>query len=129
MRQLRDAPDSVRVETRVARAKAPHAALLRTARDNPAELIPDPTKEIKALTIAQQHSMGSKRGLGRGSFIDSVLNAIDTTYAEVGQRLKPWAASPPKVREQEKIEVEPGVDAALWSTAFSSQDDGREPRG
>lgn len=129
LRQLKDAPDSVRVETRSARAKAPHAALLRTARDNPAELIADATKEIKAFTIAQQHSMGSKRGLGRGSFIDSVLNAIDTTYAEVGQRLKPWAASPPKVREPEKIEVEPGIDAALSSTAFSSQDDEREPRG
>lgn len=127
LRQLKDAPDSVRVETRAARAKVPHAALLRTARDNPIELVADATKEIKAFTIAQQHPLGAKRGVGRGSFIDSVLHAIDTTYAEVGQRLKPWAASPPKVRDAERIEIEPGVDAALSSTAFSSQDDERPP--
>lgn len=43
--------------------------------------------------------MGTKRGRGRRSFIDSVLDAIDGLYEDVVQQLKPWAASPPKYRE------------------------------
>jgi len=69
--------------------------------------------------------MGSKRGRGRGSFIDSVLAAIDTFYAEVVQHLKAWAAAPPRLRsEADALATEEGqVAPALVSTALSSQDD------
>ena len=69
--------------------------------------------------MALDHPLGSKRGLGRGSFIDSVLDAVDAFYGEVLQNLKAWAATPPKLREQ--AEAEP-VTPALTSTALSSQD-------
>lgn len=121
-RQLKEAPDTVRVEAFAARAREGAAELLRDVRDSPAKLVIDPTKEIKSFRIAQIHPLGSKRNAGRGSFIGSVLTAIDMTYADVGQRLKSWTASPPRVRSENEVEVDPSVKTSLASTALSSQD-------
>lgn len=43
----------------------------------------------------------SRRGTGRGSFIDSVLGAVDDFYEQVLQNLKPWMAAPPRLRGAE----------------------------
>jgi hypothetical protein len=48
--------------------------------------------------LALTAGMGTKRGRGRGSFIDSVLSASDAFYADVLQHLKAWSAAPPKLR-------------------------------
>ncbi|WP_246854119.1 hypothetical protein [Naasia sp. SYSU D00057] len=123
LRQLKDAPESLRVEAYAARVRGGAAELLRDVRENPAKLVSDPTKELRSFRIAQIHSMGGKRGVGRGGFIDSLLQAVDTSYADIGQRLKSWAAAPPRMRSVEEIEVEPGVQEDLPSAALSSQDD------
>ena len=122
VRQLRDAPDTIRVEAFAARAHEGAAELLRDVRDSPNKLVMDPHKEIKSFRIAQIHPLGSKRNAGRGSFIGSILTAIDTTYADVGQRLKSWAASPPRVRSDREVELDPAVKTSLGSAALSSQD-------
>jgi hypothetical protein len=78
VRQLRAAPDTVRIESHAAHQRGPGAAeLLRKIRENPSSLITDPGKELRAFRIALSTPMGSKRGRGRGSFIDSVLDAVD----------------------------------------------------
>jgi hypothetical protein len=68
--------------------------------------------------------MGTKRGRGRGAFIDSVIDVVDNFYETVVQNIKAWSAAPPKFRE----EVEPPQEerSSLFSTALSSQD-GTEP--
>ena len=120
VRQLKDAPETVRVEAFAAHARGNSAAeLLRVVRENPLALVPDVNRETRSFRVALDHPLGSKRGLGRGSFIDSVLDAVDAFYGEVLQNLKAWAATPPKLREQ--AEAEP-VTPALTSTALSSQD-------
>ena len=67
-----------------------------------------------------------KRGRGRGTFIDSVLQAIDDFYASVMQNLKAWTATPPKLRQAEAeavaTEQQEAPSPALASTALSSQD-------
>lgn len=122
LRQLKEAPDTVRIEAFVARSRDGAAELLRDVRANPAKLIIDPAKEILRFRIAQTYPLGGKRNAGRGSFIESILSAIDTTYGDVGQRLKAWTASPPRLRNLEEIEIDPSVQPALVSTALSSQD-------
>jgi hypothetical protein len=124
VRQLRNAPETVRVEAFAARTRGPgQAELLRTVRLNPAVLVADPAKELRSFRIALSAPVGSKRGRGRGSFIDSVLDAIDAFYGEVVQNLKAWSAAPPRMRET----IEPGpTHSALDSNALSSQD-GAEP--
>ena len=122
LRQLKETPDTVRVEAFVARAREGAAELLRDVRDAPAKLVTDPTKEIRSFRVAQIHPLGSKRNAGRGSFIDSMLTAIDSSYTDIGQRLKTWTATPPRVRSEEEVELDPSVKSSLGSTALSSQD-------
>lgn len=123
LRQLRESPDGLRVEAYFQRGRTGTAELLRDVREQPAKLIADPTKEIRAFTVALVAPAGSRRSGGRGGFVDSLLDAVDSAYAEIGQRLKAWAASPPRVRSEAEVEVETGIDEELTSTALSSQDE------
>jgi hypothetical protein len=125
LKQLQRAPDTVRVESYAAHARGPGAAeLLRDVRTNPALLLADPKKELRSFRVALSSKLGTKRGSERGSFIKSVLDAVDRFYADVLQELKAWTAAPPRLRD---LAGEPTVQpASLSSTALSSQD-GAEP--
>ncbi|MCU1438419.1 MAG: stress response protein [Naasia sp.] len=127
IRQLKDAPESVRVEAFAARMRTGAAELLKTVREDPAKLVADPTKEIRAFRVAQSHPLGSKRGVGRGAFIDSMLAAIDGTYGDLGQRLKAWSAAPPRLRSPEEVEVDTDLPIDVPSAALSSQDEDLAP--
>jgi hypothetical protein len=106
------------------------AALLAAVRADTATLISDPKRELRAFRIAQSFPMGSKRGTGRGAFIDSVSGAVDTFYETVVQNLKPWAPAPPRLRSDEAIaDRSADVPAALVSTALSSQDETTDEPG
>jgi len=74
--------------------------LLGRVREDPDLLILDTAKAIRSFTVALKSPMGLKSGRGQGTFIDGLLGAIDTFYAEVLQSLKAWAAKPPRMREQ-----------------------------
>ncbi|TXK17774.1 hypothetical protein FVQ89_09405 [Homoserinibacter sp. GY 40078] len=127
LRQLKAAPDSTRVEAFAFRSRTAMAELLRDAREAPAKLVGEPGKDLKSFTVARTFTMGSKRGAGRGGFIDSVLDAVETSYEELGQVLKPWAAAPPRFRDQDEVEVDPSVSKSLVSTAMSSVDESSAP--
>lgn len=124
VRQLKAAPAGVRIEAFAVNARGAGAAeLLSTVREEPTSLITDPKRELRSFRVAMSAPMGVKRGRGRGSFIDSVLDLTDDFYAEVVQNLKPWAAAPPRLRE---TAPEPTTRPSLSSTSLSSQD-GAEP--
>lgn len=123
IRQLKDAPNNVRIEAFVSHGRgASSAELLGTVRDNPSALLVDPARELRSFRVAISFPLGSKRGRGRGAFIDSVLGAVDTFYADVLGSLRPWTAAPPKLRP-----ALPGTEdlepTELASTDYSSQDD------
>ncbi len=121
VRQLKGAPDSVRVEAFVANSRgAGAAALLGAVRADPNVLVLDPAKDIRSFRIAYTMPMGAKGGRGRGTFIDSMLDILDSFYGDVVQHLKAWTAAPPKMRETEPVPA--GVPETLVSTALSSQD-------
>jgi hypothetical protein len=124
VRQLRDAPDDVRVDAFVAHGRGSSTSkLLRDVRTDPSALTPDPKREVKSFRIARSSAMGSKRGEGRGSFVTSVLDALDAFYGDVVQNLRPWAAKPPRLRQPEAGEEEQAqASPALVSTSLSSQD-------
>ncbi|HEV8567836.1 MAG TPA: stress response protein [Actinoplanes sp.] len=123
VRQLRDAPETLRIEAFTMHSRGPGTAeLLRVVRDNPMAVISETTRELRSFRVAQSSAAGTKRGTGRGSFIDSFLSAIDDFYEQVLQNLKPWIAAPPRLRSaDEPIVVEP-VTKSLVSTSISSQD-------
>jgi hypothetical protein len=123
VRQLKSAPESVRVEAYAAHARGPGAAdLLRDVRDYPAILVVDAQKDLRWFRVAMSVPMGIKRGRGRGTFIDSVLDAMNEFYAQVMQNLKAWSAAPPKVRPTPEDDAENRLSDALVSTSLSSQD-------
>lgn len=126
IRQLKNAPDSTRIECITAHSRGSSSAeLLRTVRDNPVSLITDPIREIRSFRVALTTSLGSKRGRGRGAFIDSVLAGVDGFYAQILGDLKAWSAAPPRMRPEAPSvpeEREPTQPLSLSSTDFSSQD-------
>lgn len=125
LRQLQRAPDTVRIESFAMHGRGACAAeLLRNVRTEPTRLIADPKKDLRSFRVALSSKLGTKRGGDRGSFIKSVLDAVDRFYAEVLQELKAWAPAPPRLRD---LADEPKLQpASLSSTALSSQD-GAEP--
>jgi len=125
VRQLRAAPNGVRLEAFAANARGAGATeLLGKVREDASVLIADPKRDIRTFRIAMSAPMGVKRGTGRGAFIDSVLDLVDTFYGDVVQHLKAWAAAPPKMRDA--VPPVPAEPPVLTSTALSSQD-GPEP--
>ncbi|MET1073039.1 MAG: hypothetical protein ABWY11_10380 [Umezawaea sp.] len=123
VRQLKDAPGSLRLEAFALHGRGAGASeLLAFVRDNPGVLLVDPQKEIRGFRIEQSGPMGAKRGTGRNSFIDSVLGGVTGFYEEVVQTLKPWSATPPRIRPEEDFAPPADVPVALVSTAPSSQD-------
>jgi hypothetical protein len=119
VRQLKDAPDRLRVEAFSAHGRGASAAeLLKDVRDQPGKLVADPNRELRMFRVAHSTPMGTKRGTGRSSFIDSVLKTVDDFYGAVVQNLKPWAAAPPRLREPDLV----AATGPLTSTSLSSQD-------
>lgn len=126
VRQMKSAPDSVRVESFVAHGRGSATAeLLGTIRENPASLVDNSGKEIRTFRIASTAMMGTKRGRGRGAFIDSALGAVDGFYADVLGSLRAWSAAPPRLRPTDSAAkgIDEELPAALSSTDYSSQDD------
>jgi len=125
VRQLKSAPDSVRLEAFALNTRGAGATeLLGKVREDSSLLIADPKRELRSFRVAMSAPMGAKRGRGQGTFIDSVLNLIDVFYGDVMQHLKAWSAAPPKMRETGPV---PGEKPALTSTALSSQDGSEVP--
>jgi hypothetical protein len=120
VRQLTGAPGSTRVEAFTTYSRgAGTAELLAAVRADPTLLVFDPAKEIRSFRIALDQPLGTKRGKGKGSFVDSVSGAIELFYTDVLQGLKAWTATPARLRPEP--EPEP-VAGRLVSAALSSQD-------
>lgn len=121
-RQLKEADGSLRVEAFAVKARGDGAAdLLERVREDPGLLVIDPKKVLRSFRVAMSAPMGAKRGRGRGSFIDSTLDLVDSFYATVMQHLKAWSAAPPRLRETEESAAAP-EPTPLASTSLSSQD-------
>jgi hypothetical protein len=123
-RQLKDAPETLRVDAFTMHSRGGStSALLKDVRTNPGVLVEDPKREIRAFKLTVTAQMGTKRGRGRGSFVESVVDLVDGFYVNVMQNVNAWSARPPQLRHPEPAEVtEVGVSTALVSTALSSQD-------
>nr|WP_255668847.1 hypothetical protein [Aeromicrobium duanguangcaii] len=117
LRQLRDAPDSIRLESFAVRSRTGNADLLAAVREDPKLLAPDASKDLRSFRIAMDSKAGAKRGSGQGSFIDSVVKSVDQFYGDVMQNLKAWTPTAPRLRPEVK-----GEEDGLRSVSLSSQD-------
>jgi hypothetical protein len=102
LRQLQGASDTLKIETKATRSPTTFVASLTVARENPEALYPDSNKEVKQFRLSLTRNMGIKRDAGKGSFIDSVIQTTEEFYEQVLQNLKPWKATPPKLKKKEE---------------------------
>lgn len=110
IRQLKDAPDGLRIDAFFSGARSSTSELLRVVRENPAALA-DPKREFRSFRVTAASPLGPKRGTGRGGFIDSVLAAVDGFYGTVLQQLRPWAAKAPQLPKGGRTATEEaGID-------------------
>ena len=144
VRQLKDAPETLRVGCFARHARgASTSELLRDVRANPAMLIDDLKRDLRAFRLTASAPMGVKGGKGKGSFVGAVLELLDCFYASTVQTIKPWAAAPPKLplsapgqlsRDiEDKARTEPGPSAGRllgrpWSDPRSDAGAARRPR-
>ena len=113
LRQLGEAPDNVRIDAFATGSRSSTSELLHAVRANPKVLVEDPTHELRSFRISAMSPMGTKRGTGRGSFIDSVLATIDGFYAQVLQQVRSWTPHAPQLPKSGKTAVEEaGLDLA-----------------
>ena len=110
LRQLQSAPESARVDAFSHMSRASMSELLKVIRLDPALLMADAKTDIRKFRIAAPAPLGVKRGVGRGSFIDTVLAAVDGFYGSVLQGIRPWAAKPPQLPKAGSAVEAAGVD-------------------
>lgn len=104
LRQLKDAPDDLRIEVRFANVRATRSELLGDCREAPEKLLldDDPKREPRSFLLASARSMGKKRGRSEGSFVAETRRQATDFYRDLVQGLMPPRTKAPKIREEEK---------------------------
>jgi hypothetical protein len=126
LKQLRNAPDDLRVDVNFVSTRETSSALLRDARERSELLLSnaDAKREPRSFTVALTRKMGTKRGKEEGSFvIETRRQAIDF-YRDLIQDLRAWQPSAPKLKHEE-VDADT-VAAQPEPPAFASVDQ-REP--
>ena len=105
LRQLKSAPDSLRIDVAFARTQFTSSELLGTVRSNPKTLLGGTDHLPRSFTVARTKKIGTKRRTGSGSFVGDMEQLVDEFYREVVQGLKAWTPPAPQLAE-EKAEAE-----------------------
>ncbi len=91
LRQLGDANGNLRIESfEQGSREAARAELLALVRQKPEIMISDSGREIRAFRISLSAPLGTKRGVGKGTFVTSVTETLEKFYEEVVQNLREW---------------------------------------
>ena len=119
LRQLKSAPDSLRVDVAFARTQFTSSELLGTVRSNPKTLLGGTDHLPRSFTVARTKKIGTKRRTGSGSFVGDMEQLVDEFYREVVQGLKAWTPPAPQLAE-EKAEAEEESALATDAPAVGS---------
>ena len=106
LRQLRKAPDDLRVEVRFARTKESTALLLRDAREDPKALLSlsDSKREPRSFALSLARPLGTKRGKGERSFVLETRRQVVSFYGDLVEDLTDWRPKAPKLSSEKTPE-------------------------
>jgi hypothetical protein len=109
LRQLKDAPEDLRIDVRFARVRATRSELLRDCREFPERLLiaDEPNREPRSFLLALSKPMGKKGGRKEGSFVAETRRQATDFYRDLVQGLMPPRTKAPKIREDESKAAEP----------------------
>lgn len=112
LRQLKGAPEDLRVEVRFSNVGTTRSELLRDCRDAPERLLlkDDPKREPRSFVLAQSRQMAKKRGRKEGSFVAETRRQATRFYRDLVQGLVPPRKKAPRIRDGE--EADEGSEAA-----------------
>lgn len=100
LRQLKAPTPQLRIEVFAKHGRQAEAvALVEEALEDPKILLPASNREVSEFRLVSISKMGAKRGSGTGSFIDSVVDAVEDCYARVLQPIRAWTPRAPKLSE------------------------------
>ena len=100
VRQLRSAPDDVRIDTYFEGRRTTSSNLLgQLAAESGTALLEDRRVVPRGFNVTLAREMGLKRGSGRGSFVESVSTLLETFYGTVAQDLEAWPPRAPRLPE------------------------------
>ncbi|MGD9998208.1 MAG: hypothetical protein AB7L17_07200 [Ilumatobacteraceae bacterium] len=130
VRQLKDAPAQLRIDSWSHMSRHSRSELLSTARETPDRLVEDPKKNVRTFRVTATSTLGTKRGAGRGGFIDSVLSALAGFYEAVVQDLRPWVAKAPQLPPSGRTAAETaGIDISPPPLDMKESDGDEPERG
>jgi len=106
LRQLKKAPDDLRVEVQFARTKESTALLLKEAREDPKALLSpsDPKREPRSFVLSLARPLGTKRGRGEKSFVLETRRQVVGFYGDLVERLSEWRPKAPRLYPDEPAE-------------------------
>lgn len=106
LRQLKKAPDDLRVEIQFARTKETTALLLKDAREDPAGLLSptDPKREPRSFTLSLARPLGTKRGRGERSFVLETRRQVVSFYGDLVEGLSEWRPKAPRLPSEKPAE-------------------------
>jgi hypothetical protein len=119
LRQLREAPDDLRIDVLFASTRGTQSRLLRDCREDPARLLleDDPKREPRAFVLALSRAMGRKRGRTEGSFVAETRRQAMDFYRDLVQDLQAPRPKAPRLKEpEEQQQPEPAGPAAAPAT-------------
>jgi hypothetical protein len=132
LRQLRNAPDDLRLDVSFAGARETTSLLLGEAREAPERLLSstDPRREPRAFQLAITRRMGTKRGKEEGSFVRETRRQAIEFYRDLVQDLRPWQATapklPPEAPEEPEADTAPQPEPPAFSAASREPGEGEE---
>lgn len=106
LRQLKKAPDDLRVEVHFARTKETTALLLKDVQGDPKALLSpsDPKREPRSFTLSLARPLGTKRGRGERSFVLETRRQVVSFYSDLVEGLTDWRPKAPKMPSEKSGE-------------------------
>ena len=100
LRQLRSAPDSLRIDVAFDRTSVTDSERLDVVRGDPKTLLGKTDRPPRSFTVVNTDKVGTKRRSGSNSFVSGVEKLVDEFYREVVQGLKAWTPPAPKLADE-----------------------------
>jgi hypothetical protein len=122
IRQLKQAPDDLLIESTFPNARTTTAVKLGDVRDDAATAYhpTDPKREPRTFVLTQTKPMGQKRGRAEGSFVRDTGSQTVTFYRDIVQNLKAWQAAAPKLHIEpetpDRMDSVENVLVPAWGT-------------
>lgn len=136
LRQLRNAPDDLRIEVHFARTKETSALLLENASEDPRGLLSptDPKREPRSFNLSLARPLGTKRGRGERSFVLETRRQVVSFYGDLVENLRDWQAKAPKLPASDQADEEEDprrtiANASPGSVPLAHRDETHLPPG